>query len=496
MVSAGGKHVVCVGGGHCNAQVLKFLKNALSPSDTLTLVTEGPCAYYSGMLPGTVAKLYDTKQLQLELKPLAVWCKARYIEKLVTRVIASENRLEMEDGSVLTYDVLVLNIGSQTRGTSSIPGVLEHALTSRPITELLAKFARKEAELLKNAIVPEVVVVGAGAAGFELSVGLKARWCPLFGVDISVTLIASRDDVVPGLNDVCLRQLNRKLDEKGIKVVKNGYVVAITSEHVLLADRRKIKGNVFVWATGAEPRELCENSDLELLDGYFRVNDFMQSTSHSNVFAGGDCAGMESYAHQRFPPKAGVYAVFSAPVIGQNVVSYIQKKDLKVYKPQKEFLSLLMLGDETALGTKFGMSFAGRWVWQLKDYIDLGFMRLFKANYLFRDYETKGCSEPVENDALFDSTSVEEMLVPLRKKVELMVPETAACILGCPEHEEEFHERWLIIQRMNRDDLFARNVADLYNPPYYDIEVVKEATRSSSVTIPPKGRGCCSCSVL
>ena len=60
------------------------------------------------------------------------------------------------------------------------------------------------------------------------------------------------------------------------------------------------------------------------------------------------------------------------------------------YVPQREFLSLLMTGDEKAIGTKFGMSWSGRWVWKMKDYIDVGFVNLFNAKYLFRDFETRG----------------------------------------------------------------------------------------------------------
>jgi hypothetical protein len=55
-------------------------------------------------------------------------------------------------------------------------------------------------------------------------------------------------------------------------------------------------------------------SNLDVLDNYFRVNDFLQSTSHPNVFGGGDCITMETYSKEvhpkpqkfNFPPKAGV----------------------------------------------------------------------------------------------------------------------------------------------------------------------------------------------
>ena len=44
----------------------------------------------------------------------------------------------------------------------------------------------------------------------------------------------------------------------------------------------------------------------------------------------------------------------------------------------------MMLGDGTAIGSKYGITFCGKWVWHLKDYIDMSFMDLFNAKYLFK----------------------------------------------------------------------------------------------------------------
>ena len=116
----------------------------------------------------------------------------------------------------------------------------------------------------------------------------------------------------------------------------------------------------------------------------------MQSTSHPNVFAGGDCVTMETYEVDNFPPKAGVYAVRAGPFIAQNIVHYLKGEEMQPYVPQRSFLSLLMTGDQKAIGTKFGMSWSGKWVWKMKDYIDVSFVNLFKPQYLYRDYVTQG----------------------------------------------------------------------------------------------------------
>ena len=129
-----------------------------------------------------------------------------------------------------------------------------------------------------------------------------------------------------------IRELTKKkLAELGITVVNNARIAKIEGDGIILSDGRIIPCNVPVWATGAEPQKLTVRSNLEVLDGYFRVNDYLQSSSHSNVFGGGDCITMETYSNtvhpdqprRVFPPKAGVYAVREGPILAQNLVSYI-----------------------------------------------------------------------------------------------------------------------------------------------------------------------------
>ena len=61
-----------------------------------------------------------------------------------------------------------------------------------------------------------------------------------------------------------------------------------------------------------------------------------------------------------------------------------------------------MTGDGKAIGTKFGITFAGKWVWNMKNHIDTGFMKLFDPNYLFKDYKSKGTVERVEDNYMFE----------------------------------------------------------------------------------------------
>jgi selenide,water dikinase len=51
---------------------------------------------------------------------------------------------------------------------------------------------------------------------------------------------------------------------------------------------------------------------------------------------------------------------------------------LVAYRPQRSFLSLLHLGDRTALASKWGVVAVGHWVWRWKRAVDERFVRRFR----------------------------------------------------------------------------------------------------------------------
>lgn len=128
-----------------------------------------------------------------------------------------------------------------------------------------------------------------------------------------------------------------------------------------------------------------------------------------------------------------------------------------------------MTGDGKALGAKFGITFSGRWVWLMKDFIDRGFMNLFEPNILFKDYPTKGTVEPLESNELFDDAKaeLETQLQPLRVKVATMDQVEAGALLACSEDEIEFHERLMILTRMHFEKDFEMKVVKAFKPSYY-----------------------------
>lgn len=247
-----------------------------------------------------------------------------------------------------------------------------------------------------------MVVCGAGAAGTELSFAIKTRWSKLFGTEIPVKLLAFDDTPLPHDPESTRNQINESLKNKGILVESKCVVKEVQKDKVILADGREFTSNVTIWATEAAPHGITTASDLEIMDGYFKVNNFLQSTSHSNVFAGGDCITMEHFADKGMPTKAGSYAIREGPILAENITDFLANKPLQEFLPQMDCFKIMTTGEGKAIGHKFGKTFTGRWVWKMKDFIDKSFVHLFDPKNLFVDYETKGMAEKIDNFLLND----------------------------------------------------------------------------------------------
>ena len=75
--------------------------------------------------------------------------------------------------------------------------------------------------------------------------------------------------------------------------------------------------------------------------------------------------------------KAGVFAVRQAPVLFDNLRRAVCQQSLRSYRPQKNFLTLISLGDKAAIASRNGLAIRSDQAWQAKDWIDRKFMNKF-----------------------------------------------------------------------------------------------------------------------
>ena len=151
-------------------------------------------------------------------------------------------------------------------------------------------------------------------------------------------------------------------------------VAAIEPGPVVIAGRTRQEFDHVILTTGAAPAPWLGRSGLAVDEkGYVLVGDTLQSVSHPEVFASGDCATLQSRPH----PKSGVFSVRHGGVLAENLAALFGKRALSSYRPQSRTLCLISCGARYAIAQRGGWSAEGRWVWRWKDWIDRRWVRSF-----------------------------------------------------------------------------------------------------------------------
>ena len=159
-------------------QVLR--RFAMNPPSGIRLIVvlDRPVAVYSGMVPGFVAGDYTHSDLEIDIVPLARRAGASVILSPATDVDPVRKTVSIEGRPAIRFDLMSLDVGSTVRGLD-LPGVQEHALSTRPIASFVHALEAHLARLRALGRPAKIAVVGGGAdlrcGGVQRSVG-KGSW--------------------------------------------------------------------------------------------------------------------------------------------------------------------------------------------------------------------------------------------------------------------------------------------------------------------------------
>jgi selenide,water dikinase len=368
--------IVLIGGGHTHVQVLTAFAMRPEPGIRLTLVTDRLETPYSGMLPGHVAGLYRHDEMHIDLGRLARATGARLILAEATGLDRQAGDVLFADRPPLRFDALSLNIGIKP-DLGGIAGAEEFGIAVKPISSFLARLDALLAEARRPDGPRRFAIIGGGAAGVELAFALKARLARELGpaaAGATITLL-SRNRLVPGLNAGAHARVTRRLLQAGIAVDTSFAVRSVERGVVRAADGRSLPTDAVIFATAARAPSWLAGTGLPLAaDGSLRTSATLLVEGESRIFAVGDCATITDDPR----PKAGVFAVRQGPVLAENLRAAVTGRDLRPYRAQRAFLTLLMTGDGRAIaGRGRFLSAEGRLVWRWKDRIDRRFMAMF-----------------------------------------------------------------------------------------------------------------------
>ncbi len=207
------------------------------------------------------------------------------LEKEAVRVVHARGRLvgphavEIDSGEAFFGDIILVATGASPRILPTAVPDGERILTWRHLYDL-------------KKLPEHLIVVGSGVTGAEFASAYRA-------LGSQVTLVSSRDRVLPGEDPDAARVLEEVFDRRGVTVLSRSRAEAVRrvphGVEVELTGGTIVTGSHVLMAVGSVPR----TSDLGLTDVGVRLNaagyievDRMSRTSVPGVYAAGDCTGV------------------------------------------------------------------------------------------------------------------------------------------------------------------------------------------------------------
>lgn len=367
------RDLVFVGGGHAHALVLRAWGMDPLPGARLTVINPGPTAPYTGMLPGYVAGHYARDALEIDLVALCQHAGARLILGRATGIDRAAREIAVEGWGAIGYDVASVDIGITAQ--MALPGFAQHAVGAKPLDVFAQRWDAFLAKVKAGAVAPKVAVIGGGVAGCELAMAM-AHALGATGRTPQVSVVEAGDQI-SGVSDQAREKIRAAMDALGIVLHVNAQISRIAQGKLAIDGQDPLEFELCVGAAGAFAHEWLAQTDLPLIDGFIEVTPELAVAGDPRLFAVGDCAAMP-FAPR---PKAGVFAVRAAPVLHHNLRAALVGEDgrgrrarPKLFRPQKNYLKLISLGEKSAMADKYGWAFAGSALWRWKDHIDRAFM--------------------------------------------------------------------------------------------------------------------------
>ncbi|HXF83780.1 MAG TPA: FAD-dependent oxidoreductase [Anaerolineales bacterium] len=272
---------VIVGSGVAGIAAIEAIRS-LDREGEVVMIGDDPHGFYSrpGLAYFLTGELHDKALFPFTA---AAYRKMnfRYVKGRVQKILREAHVLELEGGTSLSYDKVLLAVGAQAAPLKAPGADLDGVLKLDHLED--AKKILKHARRGRTA-----VVVGGGITALELVEGFLAR-----GVKVHYLLRGDRywSNV---LDEQESRIVEHRLQEEGVRLHFHSEIAEILGKKgavhgVRLADGKTLACNMVAYAIGVRPRlELAKQAGLEIDRGIL-VNEYLQ-TNDPSIYAAGDVA--------------------------------------------------------------------------------------------------------------------------------------------------------------------------------------------------------------
>jgi NADH dehydrogenase len=250
--------------------------------------------------------------------------------------------IKLDSSEVLEFDQLIVALGSVT-ADFGIPGVTEHALGMKSVSEALAiraEVMRRFEDLCRfeDDTIFSISVVGGGPTGVEMA-GAFAELVrgPLkndqahAAAHIRINLIEAGPRILPMFSEKLSARAKKDLEKLGVNIRLNTAVAEIKPRSIIVKDGDAIASEVTIWAAGVKGEPAGAILNLPLASTRIDVDSTLQVKNYPGIFAIGDIAGFVG-KDGRFLPMVAPVAMQQGRFIAKQIKRLANGQALEAFK--------------------------------------------------------------------------------------------------------------------------------------------------------------------
>lgn len=356
------KEIVILGAGYAGVLAALTARKYLTADEAkITLVNQYPTHQIITELHRLAGGTIAEGAVALPLKKIFKGLDVELQIAKVTKFNVDTKKVDLDNGYTLSYDTLVVSLGSQT-GFFGIPGLEENSMVLKSVHDANKIYKHIEDRIkayaqTKDEADATIVIGGGGLTGTELVgeiVDNFPKVAAKHGVnfaDLKIKLVEAGPKILPVLPDKLIERATESLTKRGVEFITGTPVTGVEGNVISLKDREPIVANTLVWTGGVAPLPIVGESGLDCDRGKATINEFLQSTSHPDVFVLGDSSvalpadgGRPLYA-----PTAQV-AWQMGECAGYNLFAQYKNQDMKEFSAINSG-TLASLGRKDAVAT-------------------------------------------------------------------------------------------------------------------------------------------------
>lgn len=376
--------IIIIGGGFAGVKCARTLRRKLPPQscEIVLFSRENNMVFYP-LLAEVAGAAINPLTVTVPLRQMLPEVRCRTEEVRQIHLATSEVEYEGYDSRPgrMAFDHVVLACGTAVN-LSLVPGMADHAFPLKSVGDAVALRFHVMEQLEKAEVCADpdrrrwylsFVVVGGGFTGVEAAgeindlIRASARFYGNFTArDVSVTLVHSRDQILPEVSPTLREFARTKMEEAGIQMMLNARAVMATAEGVELDDGRIVRGATVVCTIGTTAPLLVHRLDVPKEGGRLLTDPDMRVRGLSNLWAIGDCAHIVNAYDNHPSPTTGQFAERQGGQVAENIVRVLQGQPTRPfsYKPLGQ---LCGIGERNAVAEILGVRLSGFpawWLWR------------------------------------------------------------------------------------------------------------------------------------